>query len=684
MGSCKISKGFEALDSYNYFEAKKYFEKSLKKKESPAAYGLSIIYFRNDNPFQNLDSAYHYSLLSIESFKDAKKKKHEKWEDKLGYTLEKAKQHRKLISDLEFENAVVDNSVISYQYFIAKHPWSHYKPIAEARRDSLAFLEVVSIETSSAYEEYLQKYENSAWRHKARSLLYLAQYEETVKPGNTQSYLGFINQFPENPLVRDAHFQIYSIETKNGTIPDYRSFIRRFPDNPFLDDAWTNLYRLSIADYRKETIENFAKEYPDFPYKNLIVQDLKLVGKQLYHFSENGKFGFMDERGNRVIMPVYEYAGQFKNGLAVVIKDGVYGYINKDGNQLIDSKYEEAMDFDQGRAIIVEKEMYGLIDVSGAYVLQPKFLDIGEFSDGVAYAQTENGYQYYTLDGSLAFSTVFDEAFSFQNGIAMVRKGKEKGFIGLDGLFVVSTTEGSLSHFNDSIFVHDLRDSVNLMYANGKYLFETWFDQIGALVNNRAIIEKDGLFGFVDGKGKIVIPMEHSPYPNYMQFSQFKNGHVILQRGNKYAMMDSLGKSVLPAIFNGIGTFGELIPVTKGQGWGYSSKDVRLRIDYQYQYAFGFENGTAIVEKNDKAGVIGLQNEVIVPIQYESIKRISEDVLLVKIENHFGLLTIKNETLIAPEYDRIQEISPSFYQLIKNQNITYFDAAKKRLISLKE
>jgi len=684
LGACKINKGFESLDAYNYFEAKKHFEKSLKRNQSPAAYGLSVIYFRNDNPFHNQDSAYHYSLLSVEAFKESKERDQLKWEDKLDFNIEKAKSHRKEVGDLAFSNAVKENSVLSYQYFIAKYPWSLKNNTAETRRDSLAFLWAQEIETSFAYQEYLQKYKNSAWRHKAQSLLFRAQYDETVASGDTESYVRFIRIFSDSPLVRDAHFQIYSIETKEGTISAYRSFIRLFNDNVFINDAWTSLYRLSIADYNKETIQEFANDYPDFPFKDLIAHDLKLVGKQLYHFTQNGKYGFMDVNGSSIINPNYEYAGQFNNGLAVVIKDGVYGYINKDGQQLIDYKFEEAMDFDQGRAIVIENEKYGMIDVSGAYILKPEYLDIGSFSKGIAFVQDENGYQYYTLDGSLAFSTVYDEAFSFQNGIAMVRKGSERGFIGLDGVFVVSTQEGRLRHFKDSIYVHEFRDSMNFMYANGNYLFKTGFDQIGALVNNRAIIEKHGQFGFVNGEGTIAIPMEHSLYPNYMQFSQFNNGHVILKRENKYAMMDSLGKSVLPAIFNGIGDFGELIPVTKGKGWGYSSKDVRLKIEYQYDYAFGFENGNAIVEKESKIGIIGLTNEVIIPIEYESIKRISITILLVKKEASYGLLTIENNTLLEPIYDRILELKPNFYQLIKDQNITYFDATKKQLISLEE
>ncbi|WP_107039806.1 WG repeat-containing protein [Brumimicrobium mesophilum] len=684
LGSCKIQKGFESLDSFNYFEAKKNFEKSIQKEKSPASYGLSVIYFRNDNPFHNLDSAYHYSLLSVESFKESKEKTQIKWKEKLDFSLEKAKLHRKEISDLAFNKTVDENTVLAYQGFIAKYPWSVFKELAEQRRDSLAFLNAKSIGSSTAYIEFLKKYQNEKWENKAQTLLFRAQFDETIIEGLTQSYVDFINKFPDNPLVRDAEFQIYSLETKAGTIAEYRTFIRSFPKNPFINDAWTSLYRLSIADYKKETIEKFSNDYSDFPFQDLIQQDLKLVGKKIFQFIKNEQYGFMDESGNVVIPAKYEFAGEFNNGLAVVAKNGIYGYINKDGVLLIDYKYEEAMDFDQGRAIVLENDKYGIIDVSGTYILNPKYKDIGVFSEGLAYVQEEKGFQYYTLDGSLAFSTMYDEAFSFDKGMALVRKNEEKGYIKKDGSFVVSVENGSLKHFKDSIFIHETRDSVNLMYANGEYLFAESFDQIGVLKNNRAIIEKNGQYGYIDGKGKIIIPMEHTPYSNYTQFAQFENGHVVIKRNGKFAMMDSLGKSVLPAIFTGIGTFGELIPITKGDGWGYSNKDVYLKIKYQYSYAYGFVNGGAIVERDDLMGVIGLENEEIIPIAFESIKRMSNDILLVKQAGFYGLLTISNETVVASNYDRIQELSPNLFQLIKGQNVTYYEVNNNRIISLQD
>ena len=63
-----ISKAFSALKAYNYFEAKKLFEKIIQKETAAASYGLSIIYQRSDNPFSNIDVAYKFILNSESSF----------------------------------------------------------------------------------------------------------------------------------------------------------------------------------------------------------------------------------------------------------------------------------------------------------------------------------------------------------------------------------------------------------------------------------------------------------------------------------------------------------------------------------------------------------------------------------------------------------------------------------------
>ena len=64
----KIEKACACLDQLDYFQAKKLFEKELIHLESPASYGLAIIYFKKNNPYHNYDSAYRYILISESSY----------------------------------------------------------------------------------------------------------------------------------------------------------------------------------------------------------------------------------------------------------------------------------------------------------------------------------------------------------------------------------------------------------------------------------------------------------------------------------------------------------------------------------------------------------------------------------------------------------------------------------------
>ena len=70
----KLKDGFERLNLFDYFKAKEYFEKSLEKKPTGAAFGLSKIFSTENNPFFNLDSARKYILISDLSFKADKPK----------------------------------------------------------------------------------------------------------------------------------------------------------------------------------------------------------------------------------------------------------------------------------------------------------------------------------------------------------------------------------------------------------------------------------------------------------------------------------------------------------------------------------------------------------------------------------------------------------------------------------
>ena len=57
---------------------------------------------------------------------------------------------------------------------------------------------------------------------------------------------------------------------------------------------------------------------------------------------ENGKYGYINTKGEHVIAPKFEAAAAFAaNGLATVKENGKYGFINATGEFVIEPKFDE-------------------------------------------------------------------------------------------------------------------------------------------------------------------------------------------------------------------------------------------------------------------------------------------------------------------------------------------------------
>ena len=69
-----------------------------------------------------------------------------------------------------------------------------------------------------------------------------------------------------------------------------------------------------------------------------------------------GKCGFIDRSGHFVIEPIFDWAGPYRQGFAVVKVGGKYGYINRNGTFLLEPKLEHAGEFSQHLANICKED----------------------------------------------------------------------------------------------------------------------------------------------------------------------------------------------------------------------------------------------------------------------------------------------------------------------------------------
>jgi hypothetical protein len=178
----------------------------------------------------------------------------------------------------------------------------------------------------------------------------------------------------------------------------------------------------------------------------------------------NGKYGYVNTRGQTAISPAFTSAGKFSEGLAAVFfSSGSSGYINRNGQTVIKGVSGEA--FSGGRAR-VQKDLtsasarystrYGYINRNGNIVIKEQFINGEEFSEGLASVQYDDlSHGYIDKDGKTAIASRFYDADGFHNGLALVITDKkmevrDKADIEKDEMYVWHVTYYKYAYIDHS------------------------------------------------------------------------------------------------------------------------------------------------------------------------------------------------------------------------------------------
>ena len=678
----RIEKGFEALGQYDYFKAKSIFQKSLKRNESPASFGLATIYLRMDNPFHHLDSAYFYALRAHSTIGNLKVKQRQKLSF-FGFTELTIIELRQKVSTEFFKLAESENTALAYQKFMDEHAWANEMELARYRRDSIAYLDAKSIGTSDAYEGYRDNYTGSVFSDLALEDYYLAKYNEVTSNHSLESYLSFLQCCPENPYAPVAEDSIYALSTRSNNLNDFIHFVNSNATNQNVNDAWKKIYQLYMIDFTEQRITQFKKDFPEYPFLSTLEQEQNLLNTSLFPFKRQEFYGFMDREGSVKIEPQFEQLGFYFEGLATAVKGDKYGYVDKLGNVVLPFRFESASDFEAGRAIVQENGFYGVIDRIGNYILKPVYTDIQGLSSGLFLVGKDSLYGYVDKDGKVKIPIQFTDAYPFASGVAKVEMDGKQAFIDDNGGFIVPPCKSTLSFFNDSLIIFEENELYGLMRRNCSVVVPAMYDVIGTLSSNRALVSANDQVGYIDGAGKVVVELKFQYYPNCSKRGTFKSNYAIVMKDGKFGAINDQGKTVLGFNQTDIGEIKALTAFTKGELWGFKDLTGKVLINPVYEYAESFQNGIAIVEVGGKQGVIDAKGALMLPVSFSVIARLNNDLLLVSDGNLFGIYANSGKEIVPLRYRRITQGSGEYFILMNDNDVHYFLISEKRILTPK-
>jgi hypothetical protein len=664
-----IDKGYKALSVKDYFKAKKYFTKGLKYHTAAASQGLSIIYYRNDNPFHNYDSAFAYIQSSLELWEVDKERKKEKWFI-YGYSKDSIIAIRDLVSTSFYQMALADGSVESLTNFSKIHPWAKENSNAIAMRDSLAFFEAVTMNNSEAYLKYVNTYPESNYRSLAQSNYFDSQFEEITISKTTESFSEFIQNYPNNPLVEKAEKSRYILETKEGSKGVYMSFIEKFPSSSYKDTAWIAFFQKSIDNYTEESINEFLMTYPESPAVNFAEQELVSMNTVYFPVTKKGKYGFMTQDGVVAIEPIFDNVSFYKEGFVVCSINDKFGVISKRGITQIDFEYSSISDFQNGFAVAEKEEKFGLLDRNGKLIMDCIYSDLSLPNDGFVYAQLGGKYGFYNIEGKLVIPHIYDDVYSFESGIAKVIVSDKEAFISKEGEFVVEPNYSEVERYSDSIFVFNTDDYYGLINSRNEVIVEPVYDEINQVVNGLALAVYDNQVVYLDNYGRRTIDNDFQTFPNYRLKGEFSDSIAIAMKDEKYVRINMKGQLIGNGKFENVGLGRKYFPVQMNGKWGLMGPNSKLTIPTEYSNIHLFDDKYVLASKEDTLGVYSVSGKKIVPFIFEDVIELAPNIWSVKQNNQFGVYNA--EQLIAPiKYQHVGVFNEEYLFLIEDGEWIY-------------
>jgi hypothetical protein len=311
---------------------------------------------------------------------------------------------------------------------------------------------------------------------------------------------------------------------------------------------------------------------------------------------ERGKFGFLDYTGEVVIPVNLEYAWLYSENeaLASFRHEGKWGFLDVDGNVAIEPQFEYVSQYSDNIAAVKLNEKFGFIDKLGRWVIENQFDHVWDAKENCVGVCNDSKWGFFTTKGDLIVDCCFDLCDAFYEGLSIIKTKGKFGFVDTKGNVVVEPKYLSVRHFSEGV----------------------------------AAVSMDGVkWGFINKCGEVIIPFLYS------DTMSFKEGLCAVSNGNYLGVIDIHNTIKLPFQY-------------------------ALQSNYASYYPY-FENGLMVACKiktqNSAFGLININGEEIIPMEFENVQLSSEGFTPVFNFKKAGYINVENiDASIPLKYDHVQ------------------------------
>lgn len=530
-----------------------------------------------------------------------------------------------------------------------------------------------------------------------RSIMLLSNYLENItSPSYMSDYTADNQNFKDNAALTCEGCSWGYIDSSGNFLinPQYDALKAYRADHAVVqsDGKW------GVVNKKGKTVVPFRYDAIDF----LKGSKEPLLKVHIQSF----QYGLLDTMGRIKVEARFEDIGTFKEDRLAVQQNGLWGFVDVEGKTVINCQYQQVQHFSEGKAAVKKNGKWGFIDRNGKRILPFQYGKVGNFKNGLFWSTTDGGNSYFDETGTMTIAGPFELAYDFEYGVARIVEDRKFGLIDRDGNYIIRPKYIDINTFDENqlaiVRYGSDRTRYGVINTAGEQIANNYND-IRPYAEGRAIVKVKDQYGYIDTKGKLIIPANHARVSDFVEGKavvqrngecgyidrngnivvdlayskclEFDSGRAVVYKGYRRAgLLDETGEAVIKPSLN------RLLNFKNGRGlmrdsqyrFYYITEDARL-FDGYYQEASSFQHGVAVVRSGDKWGIINRSGIKIVPTKYDKIEPFEDSYARIRIKGLYGVLTLSGQEVMPTQFEHIEAVHPNLFRAERGDKIGYFD-----------
>lgn len=326
----------------------------------------------------------------------------------------------------------------------------------------------------------------------------------------------------------------------------------------------------------------------------------------------------LDTLGKKLTSKPYESMERFHEKYFTVRYRGFAGAVDLSGKEIISCTYDSLLQSRDDLMVVKFRSQYGIINLAEEWVVPPRLNKVYLIGHNRFMEETPKTNFLKSLDGNVIYFTN-NRIEIFSDYLHEYLPSGTRWKIDMNGRIAER-----LEHPEEPVEkIFEESENLRAIRKNGKYGFidsrarlriANRYDDVQKFKEGMAPVKIRGKWGFINLQDQIAVQ------PVYDEVLLFKDGFAQVKLKELWGIIDKMGKVVLPVRYEEVrllNTQNFLIKINGQVGLADSSG--KIIIQPRYHFLDDSANGFAIVERDDKYGVVTLQAVSTVPMVYDYI-----------------------------------------------------------------